>query len=148
MKKIILLTALFLVSATPIFTVKADNDRAIRFEQLPEISKKFIHTYFKGNDISYAKSEQDFLSKSYEIYFVNGSKVEFNRRGQWEEVDCRREEIPAGIVPSEIVKYVKQNYPGVKIVKISRNRRDYEVKLNNHIEIKFDTRFNMIGYDD
>ncbi|MDR0347966.1 MAG: hypothetical protein LBH90_00550, partial [Tannerella sp.] len=51
---------------------KADNDRPIRFEQLPEKSKEFIRKYFSEEEISYLKLDDEFFSKSYEIYFVDG----------------------------------------------------------------------------
>ncbi len=144
MKKFIYAIFLFIAP----LSIKADNDRLIRFEQLPEVSRKFIHTHFNGKDISFVKAEQEFLSKSYSLYFVDGSKVEFDGKGKWEEIDCLKNEIPAEIVPKQITSYVTKNHPNAKIVKINCDRRDYEVKLDNFVEIKFDKRFNVIGYDD
>jgi hypothetical protein len=127
---------------------KADNDRPIRFEQLPEKSKEFIRKYFSEEDISYLKLDDDFFSKSYEVYFVDGSKVEFDKRGEWEQVECKRKKVPDGIIPDKIARYVEKNHSDMKITKIERDRRDYEIELNNKLEIKFDLMFNVIGYDD
>lgn len=147
MKRIILL-AITALTMTFTFTAKADNSKPVRFENLPENSQKFVHTHFKGTEISYIKQESDFfLWKSYDLFFVNGSKIEFDRKGNWEEVDCMRDEVPAAIVPAAITTYINRNHAGMKIVKISRNSKEYEVKLNNGIEIKFDKRFNVIEYD-
>lgn len=131
-----------------VFTVKADNDKPISFDQLPEISKEFIRTYFSGQEISYAKEERELFSKSYEVFFVNGTKIEFDKKGNWDTVDCRREAVPSGIVPALIVDYVTKNHPNLMIVKIDKDKRDYEIELNNGIEIKFDLKYNVIGYDD
>jgi len=144
-------TRLFLVAVlllTSLFRAQADNDKPISFDKLPEASKTFIRKYFNEKDISYAKVEDEIFSKSYDVFFVNGCKVEFDRKGEWESVDCFKEKIPSGIVPVEIVKYVEKNHPGFTIKKIDRDRRDYEIELNNDIEIKFDLKFNVIGYDD
>jgi hypothetical protein len=127
---------------------KADNDKPIRFEQLPEKSKEFIRKYFSEKDISYLKVESDFLSKSYEIYFVDGSKVEFDKRGEWEKVECKNKRIPDGIAPDKIAQYVGKKHSDSKIIKIERDLRDYEIELDNKLEIKFDLKFNVIKYDD
>ncbi|MCC8146671.1 MAG: PepSY-like domain-containing protein [Bacteroidales bacterium] len=137
-----------LLVLTTVFTAKADNDRPISFDSLPQPSKDFITKYFNKSDISYAKIDDDFFSKSYEVFFVNGSKVEFNKDGEWKEIDNRKNPIPEGIVPAQIVDYVNKNHSAFQIVKIDRDRKDYEIELNNGLEIKFDLNFNVIGYDD
>ena len=140
------LMAAILIFAT-VFVVKADNDKPIDFSQLPETSKVFIKKYFNEKDISFAKEERDFFSKSYDVVFVNGTKVEFDKKGNWENVDCLKQEVPAGIVPAPIVDYVANKHLNQKIVKIERDRRDYEIELDNNIEIKFDLKFRVIEYD-
>ncbi|HCC51737.1 MAG TPA: hypothetical protein DEQ30_06485 [Porphyromonadaceae bacterium] len=133
---------------TVIGTAKADNDRPIRFEQLPEKSKEFIRKFFSEKDISYIKMESEFLFKSYEVYFVDGSKVEFDKRGEWDNVECKKRKIPDGIAPDKIARYVEKNHSNSKIIKIDRDSRSYEIELDNNVEIKFDMRFNVIEYDD
>lgn len=147
MKPMRIFVVAYIMFAT-IFTANADNDRAINFEQLPEKSKTFIDEYFKGVDISYIKEERELLSKSYEVFFVDGSKVEFDTKGEWDTVDSFKDAIPEGIAPAEIVKYVEERHPSTYIVSIERDRKDYEVELNNNLEIKFDKMFNVIRYDD
>ncbi|MDR1115919.1 MAG: PepSY-like domain-containing protein [Tannerella sp.] len=131
-----------------LFTAKADRDRPVRFEQLPDNSKEFIRKHFSEENVSFVKKDIDFLSASYEVFLVDGSKVEFDGKGEWEKVECVNRKIPDGIVPGKIVEYVEKSHPGLVIVKIERDRRDYEIELNNDLEIKFDMRFNVTGYDD
>jgi len=132
---------------TTIASAKANTDKPIRFEQLPNISKEFIRKYFNEKDISYAKVDTDFFDKSYEVFFVNGSKVEFDKKGDWEEINCLHNGIPAEIIPVQIMKYIEKNHSNLSIVKIERDSRDYEIKFNNNLEIKFDLKFNVIEYD-
>jgi len=139
---------LALVATVSSFTAKADDDRAISVGQLPAKSQEFIQSHFKGIDVSYAKVERDYFDKSYEVRFVNGSKVEFEKNGEWDNVDCHKDKVPDGIVPAQIEEYVNKNHSGQQIVKIDRDRRNYEIELRNGIEIKFDLRFHVIGYDD
>ena len=43
---------------------------------------------------------------------------------------------------------VKKSFPEAAIIKIERDRRGYEVRLNNGFEVEFDTDFNVIDIDD
>lgn len=127
--------------------VRADNDKTIQISDLPQKAQLFIEKHFSGVKVAYAKQESDLLDKTYDVVFTNGNKVEFNKKGEWKEVDCKQNELPAGIVPEKIKEYVNQNYSGVKILKIDRDKKDYEVKLSNKLELKFDMKFNLIEMD-
>ena len=130
-----------------IITANANNDRLITKENLPKKSQQFIDRYFGNIKITYIKDERDFLERSYEVMFADGTKVEFNRNGEWKEVDCRHSSVPTPIVPAQIIKYVKENYPDVKVMLIERDKVDYEVKLSNKLELIFDTKFNITDID-
>ena len=49
--------------------------------------------------------------------------------------------------PTAIRQYVTTNYPDVKVQKIERDKKEYEVKLSNRTELKFDLKFNLIDID-
>ena len=40
------------------------------------------------------------------------------------------------------------NYPDTKIVQIEKDKKEYEVKLSNRWEIKFDSKMRVIDIDD
>jgi hypothetical protein len=146
MKKLIVI--LLAVFSMGVIAAKADNDRLIAKENLPKKSQEFIDRYFGDTKITYIKEERDFMEKSYEVMLADGTKVEFTRNGEWKEVDCRHSSVPTPIVPAQIMKYVKENYPDVKVMKIERDRIDYELRLSNRLELTFDTKFNIIDIDD
>jgi hypothetical protein len=146
MKKIIVIA--LAVFSFGILTAKADNDRLIVKENLPQKAQQFIDSHFKGAKITYVKDERDFLERTFEVLFADGTKVEFDRSGEWKEVDCRRASVPAAIVPAQITQYVNSNYPNVNIQQIERDRVDYELRLSNRLELTFDTKFNIIDIDD
>lgn len=145
MNKIIIIA--LAVFSLGIITAKADNDRLIAKENLPKKAQQFIDSNFKNSKITYVKDESYFLEKSYEVLFADGTKVEFNRKGEWKEIDCRHSSIPATIVPAKILEYVNSNYQDVRILQIERDRVDYEIKLSNQLEITFDKKFNIIDID-
>lgn len=145
MKKIIIVA--LAVFSLGILTANADNDRLTVKENLPKKAQLFIDSNFKNAKITYVKDERDFLERSYEVLFADGTKVEFNRNGEWKEVDCRRSAVPTAIVPAKILNYVNSNYPGVKILQIERDKVDYELKLSNSLELTFNKKFNIIDID-
>ena len=146
MKKFIVIA--LAVFSFGIITANADNDRLIAKETLPQKAQQFINRYFGDIKITYVKEEREFLERTYEVMFADGTKVEFNRNGEWKEVDCRHSSVPTPIIPAQIMKYVKDNYPDVKVMQIERDRIDYELKLSNRLELTFDTKFNIIDIDD
>lgn len=142
----ILLAALLSLAA--VATAKAGDDKPVKFEQLPGKAQTFIKEHMAGLDISHAKMDDELFDRSYEVFFVSGLKVEFDKRGNWEKVESVSEKLPSGIVPQQITDYVSKNHPQQHVVKIERDRWDYEVELNNDTELKFDLDFRLIGYDD
>ena len=126
----------------------ANEDRPIQVEQLPAAAQKFIKAHFPDSKISYAKIDDKLVYKEYEVMFADGVKIEFNGDGEWKDVDCKFGAVPAAIIPKKIANYVAKNYPDAKIIKIDRDRRDYEVSLSNRLELTFDMKFNLVEIDD
>lgn len=145
MKKLVfLLVCLFTLQTV----ARADDDKPIiQVTQMPQLAQQFIKQHFSDSKVALAKMESDFLYKSYEVIFTNGNKVEFDKKGNWEEVDCKHTSVPVAIIPTAIQKYVTTNYPDAKVLKIERDKKDYEVKLSNRTELKFDLKFNLIDID-
>lgn len=144
MKKLVfLLVCVFTVSTVAM----ADNEKPIQVGQLPTKAQTFITTYFKGHKVALAKLDSDLFSKSYDVIFTNGEKIEFDKSGDWTEVKYKSG-VPTQIVPSAIRTYVKNNYPDASIIQIERKRNEYEVKLSNRWEITFDSQMRVIDIDD
>ena len=143
---------LFLIAFALVFAfsaVKADErDRIITKEQLPAAAQQLIAKYFAGLKISLVKEDRELSSRNYEVLFSDGTKLEFTRNGEWKEVDCRKNSVPAELVPQKIGDIVASRYPEAKIVQIDRDRNDYEVKLSNGLELTFDKKFNLVDIDD
>ena len=109
---------------------RADDDKPVTVDQLPQKAQTFIKQYFADKQVSLAKQERDFFDKSYEVMFVNGEKVEFDKNGEWKDVDCKFSEVPADII------------------QIDRDSRGYEVQLNNRLELSYNTSFQLTDIDD
>ena len=144
MKKLVfLLVCLFTLQTV----ARADDDKPIQVTQMPQPAQLFIKQHFADSKVALAKMESDFFYKSYEVIFTNGDKVEFDNKGNWEEVNCKYSSVPTAIIPAAIQKYVATNYPDAKILKIERDKKDYELKLSKRTELKFVLKFNLIDID-
>lgn len=128
-------------------TAWASNDKPVRIEEMPGQAQQFIKDYFSTHSVAMAKMETDFFSKSYDVIFTNGDKVEFDRKGNWTDVDCKYSVVPVGIVPTEIVKSVKSKYPDAKIIQIERDNRHYDVDLSNGWELKYNKQFKLVDIE-
>ena len=146
MKKVILI--ILAVFSLGVITAKADNERVITKDALPAKAQQFIDAHFATTKISYIKEDRDLFDHNYELVFVDGSKIEFGRNGEWVEVDCRYNSVPQSVIPAAIKEYVKKNFPDVKIVEIERKRGNYEVNLSNKLELVFDKKLRIKGIDD
>ena len=104
MKKIILAIACVFTLVT---NACADNYQPISQTQLPEKAQTFLATYFPEAKISLARKEIDVMELSYDVIFTDGCKVEFDRKGNWTEVDCLTHPLPSGIVPEAISKVIR-----------------------------------------
>jgi hypothetical protein len=144
MKKLALLFAcIFAVQ----FIALANNDKPIQFDQLPQASQQFVKTHFAGKDISMVLVESGIIEKTYDVIFANGDKVEFDRKGQWTDVECKRGGVPAAVLPKQISDYVENNHKGVKVVKIERDGNRYDVDLANGWDLTFNKNFKVVDID-
>lgn len=126
----------------------ADNDTPVTFKQLPANAKTFITAYFSASDILLATVDKEFMETTYTVKFKNGSELEFFKNGEWKEVDCKTQPVPAQIIDPKIAAKVKELYPDASIYEIKKDKLNTEVKLSNGLELKFDKVINLIEVDD
>ena len=144
MKKIILAIACVFTLVT---NACADNYQPISQTQLPEKAQTFLATYFPEAKISLARKEIDVMELSYDVIFTDGCKVEFDRKGNWTQVDCLTHPLPSGIVPEAISKVIRAQYPDAQVTKIERDHRETDVKLTNRVELTFNKHMQLVDID-
>ena len=144
MKKLLaIVMAMFVCVAV----VKADNEGPVTVNELPATAQTFINTHFKDKKVALAKKETGFFELSYDVIFTDGNKLEFDRNGNWKEVNCKYSSVPAAVVPQQISDYVKANYAGINILSIEKDDREYEVRLANRVELTFTLQFQLLDID-
>lgn len=147
MKKILKLLPMLLMAVLGIsFASCSDKDEPIASTQLPSISKDFIIKYFPSCSIVSAQKDKD----DYEVVLSDGTKIEFDKKGDWTEVDAAMGKvIPTGFYPEAIDTYLNENFEGLGINEITKVNRGFEVELTTGTELLFgpDGAFIMVGVD-
>lgn len=126
------------------FNAKADHNQVITYNQLPEAAQTLLKQYFAGKVPLIVTMDWD----DYNIVYESGEKVEFDKQGNWKEIDCKVSRVPSELIPEQIKSHIKATFPGTTILKLDRNRRGYEVKLNNGLEVEYNRDFQVIDIDD
>lgn len=138
------LFALLAFVLTVCMPAKADNDRVITFEQLPAQAQAMLKQHFADKVPLIVTVDWD----DYKVMYQSGERVEFDKKGNWKELDCRVSAVPTALIPEPIKVSVKTTFPGAVIIKLDRDRRGYDVKLNNGMELEFNKNFQVIDIDD
>lgn len=118
-------------------------------KRLPENARNFIEKYFPDIQVSYIKIDKEMLEPSkYKVLMTDRKEFEFDKNGNWTEIDCKNEAVPTALIPENITLYVKQHFPKEIIIQIERKRRYTEVELSNDLSLKFNKNGRLIEIDD
>lgn len=123
---------------------KADGDKVITFDKLPAAAQALLKEHFADKTPLVITADWD----DFKVAYPSGESVEFDKKGNWKDIDCRLSAVPEALIPAQISSVIEQNFPGAVIVKIDRDRKGYEVKLDNGLEIELNKRFQIIDMDD
>ena len=78
------------------------------------------------------------MKKIFALFALLLCFVQFSQAGDKVTRDVNKLPVPAIFIPNTIVKYMQKNYGGHKIIKIERDRKGYELTLENGLEVDFD----------
>lgn len=126
----------------------ASELRPISLSELPSKAQEFIKKHFASHTAELTLYEHELLEKNYVVHLSKGTKVEFNGRGQWVDIESYGADIPLGILPNNLISHLKQVHPGVKIVGLERKSRRFVVELQNDVELHYDLSGKFLRYDD
>ena len=148
MKRImrIVMIAIFCMMSFNI-VANAGNDKPINVNELPAKAQTLLSKHFKGQKVMLATIESGVVSRSYDVVLRNGTKLEFDMKGNLTEIDCKQGIVPSQLIPQPIKNYLKKNYRGEAVRKIELNKKEYEVELTNGIDLTFNKHFQLIDID-
>ncbi len=124
------------------------DDKPIQYSQLPKAAQLFVKKHFADRKVAVTKMDKDLFDRDYTVIFSTGEKIEFDGNGKWTDISNPNSAVVAKFVPAPITKYVNANFKNASITEIERDKKGYEVKLNNGREIKFNKKFQVTDIDD
>ena len=143
--KILMITIYCMVSCNMV--ANADNDKPISVNALPTKAQTLLNNHFNGQKVMLATIESGVISRSYDVVLKNGTKLEFDKKGNLTEIDCKQATVPVQLIPQAIKEYVKDNYAGQSVKKFEIKRNEYEIELSNGLDLTFNKHFQLIDID-
>lgn len=118
--------------------------------QLPLPARNFINRHFTKPQVSHIKIDKEMMeSTKYEVLLMDGSEIDFDSKGNWEEVSAKKgQKVPDSVIPSFAVTYLKEHQFTEPVTKVERDRKGYEVELSTGISFKFNNKGKFVKADD
>ncbi len=128
-------------------TTACADGKPITLSELPAKAQQTLKAHFKGHKAILVTKDRDGMGHDYEVTFSNGEQIEFNKRGEWKDIECKRSRVPAALVPSFVKAYVRDHAPTTRVVKLSRDRDSYDVELSDRTELEFNKHGQLTDID-
>ena len=125
----------------------AGNDKPISVKALPAKAQTLLTKHFSNQKVVLATIESNVIGKNYDVVLKNGTKLEFDKKGNLTEIDCKQGTVPTQLIPQAIKNYLKANYARQSVKKIELNKNEYEVELTNGLDLTFNKHFQLIDID-
>lgn len=146
MKTLSKITALLLLFTV---TLASAQDKVISFSKLPAKAQVFMKKHFSEKDVVTTVMDTEYLfKKEYKVILKNGSKIEFDADGEWEEVEMKGAPVPTKIIPSTISQYIHKSFPNTFVKEIKKGRKIYEVEISNGLDLEFSKEGAFIRVND
>ena len=103
---------------------------------LPQEAISFLNNNFKGVNITKIKIETGWFKKTtYDVDLENGVEIEFDKNGNWKEIDSKVANLPLSLLPKQFAEAVNKKVPDAKIESIERKGYGYKIELENDVEL-------------
>lgn len=144
---ITLFSALFLCVSS--YASAENHEKRVNMQDLPQNVQQFLTTHF-ANMVANTTCMKE--KDNYKVVLANGYEVEFDHKGNWDEIDNElHAALPQSVInmlPQNAVNYINANFPNAAVYSIDRDHKGYEVKLhgNKMAELRFDKQGNLLQH--
>lgn len=140
MKKLITALTLILMLAISASAIKLPFDKyTIKRSELPAIAQQMLDEHFPKKKVSMIKVDRHLLKKTdYDVKLTDGTEIEFNNKGEWTRVDCKKKAVPEALVSNTVKKNVEKKFPNEKITSVHKRALYHEICLSNGSRHKYD----------
>lgn len=124
------------------------DDTPIDTKALPAAAHKFLKHAFPGCEVSFASKDVDFMETEYKVVLASGYVIEFDSKGAWKDIDGKGKALPEAVIPTAISQTIQKRFPGRVVTDLSLDRGNYEVKLDNGLEVEMNGAGKILEIDD
>lgn len=146
-KRIFLGLVAFIASVGLFSSCNKFEDTVIEFSSLPSTAQTTISTHFDSEDIMLIIYDKELFDKEYTVTFYDGTVIEFDKSGNWDSIESYTEGVPTTIILTAIAEYLSEKYPDLKVVELDKDNNGYDVKLENKLELEFNTSGALVGVE-
>lgn len=129
MKRTFLATFLSIIFAMVAVACHSSDEKEIGYTELPVQAQQFVKQYFPTATYTYVEKEKDNGKWEYEATLSDGTKIDFNNKGEWKSVDCKFSALPSGIIPDVIAADIAKRYPSQQPYKIEKEIGGCEIDI-------------------
>lgn len=133
MKNYLYLIVLFSMISLGINPSRGENkvsEKKISVSELPQPAQHLLKTYFPGARVIHCIHSRTW--GEYEVKIAGGYKLEFDKKGAWEEIDSRETPLSnrlVGLLPTAAIEYLDGHYPDAKIEAMEQRSNVYKLSL-------------------
>ena len=111
------------------------------------MAQNFMQRHFNGVEIKEIICEHRASLSQFEVSLKGGITLQFDRNGICTEVRCKKSAVPDAVMPDEIVRQIKAQFPGQFVMKYEHDSRIYDIELNDGTELTFNRAMRLIDVD-
>lgn len=140
MKKIITVLTMIVLVAVAASAIKLPFDKyTIKRSELPETAQQMLDEHFPKKKVSMIKVDRHLLKKTdYDVKLTDGTVIEFNSKGEWTRVDCKKKAVPDALLTSAVKKSVEKKFPELKVTAVHKRVLYQEIILSDGTRHKYD----------
>lgn len=140
MRKLIMILAAILIGATSAMAINLPLDKyTINRKDLPQEARDMLDEHFPKLKVSMIKVDKHLLKKpNYDVKLTNGTKIEFNSKGEWKLVDGGKRSLPTTLLHKTAKNHFEKKYPKAKIVYVKKDLTGFDVRLSDGKSLKYD----------
>ncbi|MGA8853862.1 MAG: PepSY-like domain-containing protein [Christiangramia sp.] len=129
------------------------GDEHLSVSEIPQNILDFIQNNFPGVEIDEAEKENNGnyeIELESDVELIFASNGDFLGQGEDENEDeADNEEVDPADLPQNILDYISANYPDNSIIEAEiEDDGEYEITLNNGVELVFDANGNFLSTED
>lgn len=130
------------------FTACTAGEKVITYPELPLDAQRLIEKHFQKADVSVVIMDREAFFVEYEVRLTDGTKLEFEKNGEFKKIDCGAKAVPESLIPEVVRSYVAASFPNTFVTEWGKDDRGWKAELNNGLDLEFNSKYEFLRIDD